>query len=825
MLMYGLLERRHFLAEALSFEGVLAEQVNRYFDEDQPFRLLPKGNPTWAEVRLLERSNGETSEEGVWLRSVFVKRRNCQGTLVADRARKVSENAISGWLKKWERFGESVPQDVDPRYMEQHRRTKVYIPVPMQVNGHLIGIISLHCEKEMGLSPDGVKLMCLIAAHGGPAIVNAKARMELKSREHYLRQVLDAIPDEVAIVDEHCRVREMNTAKRKRHPRARLGDLCYRCFEYGRERECKGCYTLRAARGGRPSNSALWRYATPDRQETSFVEISAGEVETGLDGPKQAVEVVRHVGMREKMLEWLQRLVQELPHFGPGAENWFWTRVSEGLLQIGFPRCRVYTLEGEMFCGKMCVPADSFRGTASGSFSQFRLDSTKDLPSTILMRHQEMKAVRFRVNPRLKNKSHIIRRAEEWNFFDYELKEVSIRYTRPLGKQNVLSWADVPLGLGREVMGKISVDKGICGENEGAWITDSEMALLVYFGKFVSVALQAVRQTEAFGSAQVHSALEELVKGAVHELRGPACSVELRSKTIRRVIKKLVSALEESKPNGMNPQELKATRDLLTALVATGGDRYCRRPLDSEGEAKRLQGILETAKIRSRSLERSLLAELGILSPMEDLFKVSSPRTSRRVYAQVLAIASGLAAAHELEEISHRLNDLVSALELQSFLAGGRRRLVDVHVTINGALMCMERDCLRNNITVERPKPGTKMFVRCNPSQLQQAWTNLIQNSIFALKGKERENRRISITTAQRAGEVVVRVRDNGPGLPKGINVRMLGTVLPSDPCLGHGYGLWITRTVVNGEGGNFRIGAAPSGRGTEAIISLPLAV
>ena len=399
-------------------------------------------------------------------------------------------------MTTWATFKDAVPPDVDVGYSARQARTGIHIPIPLHYQGRLIGIISLHCLQSVPIDPNLVRLLCVIGAHAAPSIANANARRLLEFRQKYLQNVLNAIPDEVAIIDQGCRLLEMNAAKKSNHPNAFLGGLCYHQFEVGKCGTCYGCFTLQAMRD-KPISRALWRYTNPETKKKNYVEISAGKVEMEDLHPPQAVEVVECCGRREVLLDWLQQILKKLPDPDPNRRDWLWQHLPDGAKKIGFPRCRVYEFSQNHFDGKICKPKKSFHDKTLKRFKDFHIDVETDLPSRIIVEEAKMRPVRFFVKPDIEKPWEVERSGAEWNYISCNVKKVPKISAERLGKKNIKCWAEIPLGLGSQLIGKMSLDKGENADDSFSFITDYEMALLTLFGKFVSIAMHVIRQKES----------------------------------------------------------------------------------------------------------------------------------------------------------------------------------------------------------------------------------------------------------------------------------------------------------------------------------------
>jgi signal transduction histidine kinase len=109
--------------------------------------------------------------------------------------------------------------------------------------------------------------------------------------------------------------------------------------------------------------------------------------------------------------------------------------------------------------------------------------------------------------------------------------------------------------------------------------------------------------------------------------------------------------------------------------------------------------------------------------------------------------------------------------------------------------------------------------VTCSPAQINQAVLNILTNAIQA----SAPGGKVSLSTAVADGEVLIRVADNGPGVPAELLERVFDPFFTTrEVGEGTGLGLSIAHTIVAGHGGSIAIDPAPGG-GAVFTIHLPI--
>lgn len=462
----------------------------------------------------------------------------------------LSEADQCAWLHSWAESDGTAPPDIDMEYRELFPEMGSHIGVPCCYRGDIYGILSLDSRQCGAFDRMTTRAICILGAQMAPLLANAQARADMVMERTYLEKVIDAIPDELLIVDRNARIIRMNKVKAERFPAARIGQYCYRAFEIGKEDKCRGCYTLHTLETGKPVQQALWEYTDRKTKKKGYVEISSGRIELPDAQIDQAVEIVRRVDMREGLLEWMadaQGMLlaansqttddEEIP-------TWLARWLGEGLTKMGVPRYRIYKRAANGFQGLVCHPEIAFSG---GTFSEFFLDCDDDTPSRVLIEDKKMRPIRFSVGGIVpEGPEYMIPENEgDWNYVTCRLRDMPPKCAAYLGKRNIRSWIDIPLhsftsDIGdHQVVAKVTVDWGDELESShGESETAHEMALLSAFGRFSSVAIGAARNHKTLLRVEREKAILQIRREAAaqfaHMVNNKLCISQYRlDKTLR----------------------------------------------------------------------------------------------------------------------------------------------------------------------------------------------------------------------------------------------------------------------------------------------------
>jgi signal transduction histidine kinase len=147
----------------------------------------------------------------------------------------------------------------------------------------------------------------------------------------------------------------------------------------------------------------------------------------------------------------------------------------------------------------------------------------------------------------------------------------------------------------------------------------------------------------------------------------------------------------------------------------------------------------------------------------------------------------------EIGQGAGRISEIVNALKAYTYLDQAPVQKVDVHAGLDNTLVIL-RGKLHEGITVHRDYAPDLPSVLAYGSELNQVWTNLIDNAIDAVNGSGE----ITLCTGHDDDWVIVAVEDNGHGIPQDIQGSIFDPFFTTKaPGNGTGMGLNISHSIV----------------------------
>jgi signal transduction histidine kinase len=314
-------------------------------------------------------------------------------------------------------------------------------------------------------------------------------------------------------------------------------------------------------------------------------------------------------------------------------------------------------------------------------------------------------------------------------------------------------------------------------------------------------------------------ALGKLSAGLAHELNNPASAARRAAQSLREAMKSLREANIRliSRP----PLTIEQ-RDMLVRVETEIGERpevEVLDPLDRSDREEEISRWLEQHGIQRAWQLAPALVECGFDIPC--LNEVAATFPADALEDGFTKLTAGVTVSRLVDEIDHstaRITDLVQSIKEYSYMDQMPEQEVDVHKGVESTLK-MLRHRLKEGISILRDYDKTAPTVCARGSELNQVWTNLIDNALDAMGGKGE----LRIRTANELSHVLVEIGDTGPGIPPEIRTRIFEPFFTTKKVgEGTGLGLDVVYRIVQSHGGDIRVESVPGD--TRFQVRLPAA-
>jgi signal transduction histidine kinase len=313
------------------------------------------------------------------------------------------------------------------------------------------------------------------------------------------------------------------------------------------------------------------------------------------------------------------------------------------------------------------------------------------------------------------------------------------------------------------------------------------------------------------------ASLGKLSAGLAHELNNPASAAKRATSQLRDLLKRVRDASHELGKLNLTTEQRSEIEKLETSLTQTDGpppDPLTISALEDQIDSLlRSHGQEDLWQLAADLARRNFKPEA-----LEQLFATLDSGAARAALVRISTTVEIAGLLNEIESSATRISDLVRAIKEYTFMDQAPLQNVDVVKTLETTLTILNHK-LKRGVSVQRDYQQVPLLVNSYGSELNQVWTNLIDNAIDAMNGKGD----LRVHTYREDDSAVVEIRDNGPGISS--------EVLPYifDPFFttkgvgeGTGLGLDTAQRIVKKHRGSIQVRSKPGD--TCFQVRLPLA-
>jgi PAS domain S-box-containing protein len=320
---------------------------------------------------------------------------------------------------------------------------------------------------------------------------------------------------------------------------------------------------------------------------------------------------------------------------------------------------------------------------------------------------------------------------------------------------------------------------------------DPRTHLMFVFGADVTaqkLAEQALRQSERMAT------LGTLAAGVAHELNNPAAATRRAAEQLREAFTQFEDAQIQLDATGLTPASRELLREFDERARSLAGQPADLGTLDRGDREADVEDWLDDHDVEDAwDLAPALVSQ--DISPL-DLDRLATAVGNERLPIALALLTSAFRVhmlAHEIGQGTGRISEIVGALKSYSYLGQAPIQAVNVHEGLDNTLVIL-RNKLKHGIEITRRYGGDVPRISAFGSELNQVWTNLIDNAADAMDGRGH----IEIRTRRDGDWVLVEIEDDGPGIPRHIQHQVFDPFFTTkEPGKGTGLGLSTTYSII----------------------------
>jgi signal transduction histidine kinase len=383
----------------------------------------------------------------------------------------------------------------------------------------------------------------------------------------------------------------------------------------------------------------------------------------------------------------------------------------------------------------------------------------------------------------------------------------------PIGHQEAPTWAQAISALTESPIGVRIVSEVDCLVGLVPTEQFIDMALTdraVHRRIMQAIGPVTARLSQIDNDRERLASLGTMAAGLAHELNNPAAAVKRAAAQLADTLDVVMHVIKAFVEAGIEREDAERLVALQQQAAQAAADRPALSSVDAADAEDEMLDRLEDLGVHEPWRFAETLAAAGVDDAwLEAVADAAGPATTKAL-AWVSATLSARGLAEELQESASRMSELVGAIKTYSYMDRGTVVQADVREGIDATIKVMGHKLKHTQIEVRKDYADDLPRLAVHGSELNQVWTNLIDNAVDALGDRGT----ITISTRRDGPCVRVDVADDGPGIPEESRRRVLEPFYTTKE-VGHGTGLGldtVRRIVEDRHDGSLGFDTGPDG-------------
>ena len=395
------------------------------------------------------------------------------------------------------------------------------------------------------------------------------------------------------------------------------------------------------------------------------------------------------------------------------------------------------------------------------------------------------------------------------------------------GKQKELRILDPGQATGYLPYSRATITPAFCEALKKSWVFKCTAEKLKkgisdHYELFEAMVHMMVSRVREFTSIQQQNekmfALGKLSAGLAHELNNPAAAISRAAALLQSQVKQMPGLFRTVAGLGISHEKIERIHNIINKKINAEPVKLSmmqKATLEDE-----LNDWLDKNDLKDTDTEG--LIERGFTIDDLDVFKGCTLTGELPVLLEWISnylVTNKM--ADDIRTSSERISDLVGAVKNFTFMdKDANRQMVDIHSGIRNTLTMLNYKLRKGNIAIIEHYDDSIPKIKAFPGELNQVWTNLIDNAIDAMEVNGKGN--LEITSKHDTRFVKVYIKDDGPGIPKEIQENIFAPFFTTKEMgKGSGLGLDVVSRIMLQHNGSVKVKSEPGA--TEFEICLPI--
>jgi signal transduction histidine kinase/predicted CoA-binding protein len=335
----------------------------------------------------------------------------------------------------------------------------------------------------------------------------------------------------------------------------------------------------------------------------------------------------------------------------------------------------------------------------------------------------------------------------------------------------------------------------------------------------LSTITNRLRTTEiVLRQSEKMAQLGTLTAGIAHELNNPASAANRSSEQLHSALGKLHDIYQMFFELGFSKDNWEAIAKYHNITQGLAGQLSNLNSLERNDREQIIEDWLNKNHISESWELAPILVNMGFQNSELEEVKMTFADLKLAPALQFICISyTAYSLMREINEGTKRIAEIIGSLKSYVYLDQAPTQLVDLNQGINNTLI-MLKSKFGDGIQIERKLEEDLPKIQAFGSELNQVWTNIIDNAVDAMSGEGK----ITIQTRSKGNWVIVEIEDSGPGMSEEVQRKLFSPFFTTKPLgKGTGLGLNISFNIVQKHQGQIKVSSQPGK--TRFTVQLPI--